>query len=210
MVLIFNNSLQAVLTSTTSGVNMINDKSDLNYRQVFTLKDGGRVLVRPLAVDDRQSFYDLFLNTSNEDRRYMRHDVGNTAVLDNWIDHNDPDHVLPLVAIVGNRLVGVASLHFNDGPARHRAEVRIFLNKEFRSLGVGSRVLQGLIETARRRGLYLLEVEIVSDQAHLIKAFRNLGFETRAVFEDYFMMPDGELRDVAHMVLRLRSNDQEF
>lgn len=189
---------------------MITEKADLNYRQVYTLKDGGRVLVRPLAIDDRQPLHELFQNTSSEDRRYMRHDVANPSVIDGWIDHMDHEHVLPLVAVVGNHLVGVASLHFKEGPARHRAEVRVFLSKEFRQLGVGSRVLQGLIETARRRGHYLLEVEIVSDQAHLIKAFRNLGFETRAVFEDYFMMPDGELRDVAHMVLRLRSNDQEF
>lgn len=189
---------------------MITEKNDLQYRQVFTLKDGGRVLVRPLALDDRQPLHELFQNTSSEDRRYMRHDVSNPAVIDSWVDDIDPEHVLPLVAVVGNRIVGVASLHFRDGPARHRAEVRIFLNKEFRQLGVGSRVLQGLIETARRRGLYQLEVEIVSDHSHLIKAFRNLGFETSAVFEDYFMMPDGEMRDVAHMVLKLRSNDQEF
>jgi hypothetical protein len=53
-------------------------------------------------------------------------------------------------------------------------------------------------------------VEIVSDQTSIIKAFLNAGFVMKTVFEDYFMMPDGDLRDVAHLVLRLRSDEDKF
>jgi len=37
-----------------------------------------------------------------------------------------------------------------------------------------------------------------------------VGFETRCVLEDYYMMPDGELRDVVIMLMRLRTPDDEF
>jgi L-amino acid N-acyltransferase YncA len=185
-------------------------KEDLIYRQVFTLKDGARVLVRPLTVEDRQHMLDLFLPVGPEDKRYIRHDINNPAVIESWIDGLDYSKVLPLVAMVNNRIAGVASLHFREGPARHRAEVRIFLAKDFRQRGVGTRMLSGLIELARRRSLYLLDVEIVSDQSHMIKAFHNLGFETKCILEDFHMMPDGDLRDVYYLVLRLQSGGREF
>jgi RimJ/RimL family protein N-acetyltransferase len=185
-------------------------KEEMIFRQVFTLKDGIRVLIRPLTIDDRQALLDLFTPVSTEDRRYMRDDVSNPAVVNAWIDRLNYDRVLPLVAVVGNRIVGEATLHFGEGPARHRAELRIFLAKDFRSRGVGSRMLQALVDLAKRRGLYLLTVEVVSDQTHIIRAFQNSGFETKCSFEDYFMLPDGELRDVTMLILRLRATEDEF
>jgi RimJ/RimL family protein N-acetyltransferase len=185
-------------------------REDLIYRQVFTLRDGTRVLVRPLTVDDRQALLELFLPVPLEDKTYMRHDVSNPEVIHAWIDHLDYEKVLPLVAEVNHKLVGEATLHFREGPARHRAEVRIFLAKEFRQRGVGSRMLQALIELAKRRDMHMLEVEVASDQPNMIKAFRKLGFETRAVLEDYCILPDGDFRDVTLLTLRLRAPDHEF
>jgi len=185
-------------------------KEDLIYRQVFTLKDGARILIRPLTPDDRQALLDLFAPVSVDDLRYMRDNVKDPQVVQEWIDHLDYAKVFPLVAIFGSRMVGSATLHFRRGPDRHRAEVRIFLSKDFRRRGVGSRLLQGLIELAKRHNLHMLEAEIVSDQNHIIRAFQSLGFETRCIYEDYFMLPDGDLRDVAHLIHKLRESDEQF
>lgn len=185
-------------------------KDDLIYRQVFTLKDGARVLVRPLIKEDRQALLDLFLPVPPDDRQFMRDDINDPKIVNGWIDNLDYDSVMPLVAVVGNRIVGNATLHFKAGPARHRSEVRIFLAKDFRQRGVGSRMIQGLIELAKRRGIYMLEAEIVSDQTHIIKAFQNMGFETKSILEDHFMLADGDLRDVTYLILRLHKTQFEF
>ncbi len=185
-------------------------KDDLLFRQIFTLKDGARILLRPLTKDDRQALLDFFLPVSMEERRGFRHDVSDPKLVNSWIDDLDYDKVFPLVAVAGNRIVGNTTLHFHEGPARHRAEVRIFLAKDFRQRGLGVRMLQGLIELARRRSLYLMEVFIISDSTQLIRAFHNAGFESKCVFEDYFMLPDGGLKDINHMILRLRAAEEEF
>jgi RimJ/RimL family protein N-acetyltransferase len=185
-------------------------KEDLIYRQVFTLKDGARILIRPLTPDDRQALMDLYAPVSADDMRYMRHNVKDPQLINKWIDNLDYTKVFPLVAVFGSRIVGTATLHFNEGPERHRAEVRIFLSKDFRRRGVGSRLLQGIIELAKRHNLHMLEVQVVSDQHHIIRAFQSLGFETRCVYEDYFMLPDGDLRDVTHLILKLRESDEQF
>jgi L-amino acid N-acyltransferase YncA len=185
-------------------------KEDLLYRQVFTLKDGARVLIRPLIPDDRQALLDLFLPVPAEERRFMRHDIGNPEVIAGWAEHIDYDKIFPLVAVVGDRIVGDATLHFNTGTARHRAEMRVFLAKDFRRRGLGSKLSQALIDLAKRRDLYLLEVQIVRDLSNDIKAMEKVGFEVKCMFEDYYMLPDGELRDVVHMILRLRVPEGEF
>lgn len=185
-------------------------ETELMYRQILTLSDGGRALLRPLGPDDRQGLIDLFSPITAEEIRYLRHNVRDRDLVNKWIDELDYERVFPMAAVMSDRLVGNATLHFKEGPARHRADVRIFLAKEIRRRGVGTRLIQGLIEIARRRNLYLLEAQIVTDQAPVIKAFKNLGFAQQCVLEDYFMLPDGELRDVAHLILRLREPGGEF
>lgn len=185
-------------------------KQELVYRQLVTLPDGGRVLLRPLSPEDRQALIDLFAPTSTDDRRYMRHNVNDPEVVGRWVDELDYDKVLPLVAVINDRLVGNATLHFFEGPARHRAEVRIFLAKEIRRRGVGSRMLLALSELAKRRSIYMIEAQIISDQTSVIKSFQKLGFELKCVLDDYFILPDGELRDVAHLILRLRDFGGDF
>jgi acetyltransferase len=185
-------------------------KDEIVYRQLVTLPDGARVLFRPLTTDDRKGLIDLYANVSPEDLRYMRHKVDDSQVVDKWVTELDYDRVLPVVAVVGDRIAGNATLHFFEGPSRHRAEVRIFLAKEIRRRGVGSRMLQALIDLAKRRNIFMIEAQIINDQATTIKAFQKLGFELKCVLDDYFFLPDGELRDVAHLILRLRDPGGEF
>jgi RimJ/RimL family protein N-acetyltransferase len=183
---------------------------DLMYRQVVTLRDGARVLLRPLTAEDRQALLDLFLPVPPEERRFMRHNVNNAEVVNSWVDQLNYEKVFPLIALVGDRIVGVGTLHFHVGAARHRGEIRIFLSKDFRRRGLGMKVIQSLIEYAKRKSLYLLEVQIVRDLTNDIKAMQKCGFETNCTLEDYYMLPDGELRDVVILTLRLRGLDGEF
>jgi len=185
-------------------------KEDIVFRQLLTLSDGGRVLLRPLTAEDRQELIDLFQKISPEDLRYMRHNVTDSELVAGWVDDLDYDRVLPLVAVINEHLVGSATLHFSEGPARHRAEVRIYLAKEVRRRGVGSRMIQALIDMAKRRNIYMIEARIINEQATVIRAFQNLGFARKCILDNYFILPDGELRDVAHLILRLRDSSEEF
>jgi len=181
-----------------------------NYRDMVTLKDGVSVLLRPVIVEDRQRLIDLFAPLGEEDLRYMRDDVRNPAMIDHWCNDSDFQHALPLLALVNERVVGYAALHFRGGPERHIGEVRIFLAKDFRQRGLGTRMLNRLIGLARHQGLHILEARVVADQSKVIKAFQYLGFNFHCTFDDYFMLPDGDLRDVAVLFLTLRKKTDEF
>lgn len=180
------------------------------YRQIVTLADGTRVLFRPLIKEDKAALIALFEPIGPDDYKLMRNDVRNRELVGAWADNLDYHRVLPLVAVVNDRLVGDATLHFRTGPGRHVADVRIFLSKEFRRRGLGTALLRALIDVARKCGLQQLVAEVVADQVKVINAFKALGFEQRATLPDYFMMPDGETHDVVVLILPLSHKRDEF
>lgn len=180
------------------------------FRQVVTLMDGTRVLLRPLTKDDKKNLVAFFEPIGPDDLKMMRNDVRSRDLVESWTDNLDYKKVLPLIAVVNDRIVGDNTLHFRAGPGRHIGDLRIFLSKEFRQRGLGSTMLRSVIDIGRRCGLQQLVAEIVADQVPIIKAFRDLGFEQCANYPDYFMMPDGETHDVAVLILRLTPKRQEF
>lgn len=180
------------------------------FRQIVTLADGTRVLLRPLTKDDKAGLIALFEPTGDEDFKLMRNNVRNKEIVAAWVDNLDYKRVLPLVAVVNERIVGDATLHFRSGPGRHLADVRIFLSKDFRKRGLGTAMLRGLIDTAKKLGLQQLVAEVVADQVKVITAFKELGFEQRATYPNYFMMPDGETHDVVILILPLTKKHDEF
>jgi L-amino acid N-acyltransferase YncA len=185
-------------------------QNSLSYRQPITLPEGTRVLLRPLTHEDREALIAFYADVGPDELIYFRSNVHDTQLVGSWVDELDYDKVFPLLAVVGDRIVGNTTLYFNQGYKRHIAEVRIYLAKEFRQRSLGTRMLQGLIDIARRRSLLMLEVHVIHDQTNIIRAFHNAGFVTKYILEDGYMLPDGELRDVDYMVKWLRSINEEF
>ncbi|MEW5719069.1 MAG: GNAT family N-acetyltransferase [Chloroflexota bacterium] len=180
------------------------------YRQIVTLADGTRVLFRPLVKEDKAALIALFEPIGPDDYKLMRNDVRNRELVGAWADNIDYKRVLPLVAVVNDRIVGDATLHFRTGPGRHVADMRIFLSKEFRRRGLGTAMLRAMLDVARKCGIQQLVAEVVADQVKVISAFKQLGFEQRATYPDYFMMPDGETHDVVVLILALGRKHEEF
>jgi L-amino acid N-acyltransferase YncA len=109
---------------------------------------------------------------------------------------------LVAVDLDGNRLIADATLHRGKHAAKHIGEVRIFVSRPFRNLGLGSLMLDELVNLALKENLQWLKAEIIADHKKVIKAFRAKGFSLQATLDDYFLRKDGITHDV---VLMLRS-----
>jgi RimJ/RimL family protein N-acetyltransferase len=180
------------------------------YRKVKTLPDRSRLLLRPLAKEDKQALVDLFARASKEDLEFFRDDAGDASVVESWVDNLNLKRVYPLVAIVDDKIVGDATLHFRERYHRHLAWVRIFLDRAYRRRGIGTLMLRSLIEVARTLGLQQLYIEIVTTQHQAIKALQDLGFRHEVTLRDYFITGNGELLDMAVLVLPLVDRSGEF
>jgi len=181
-----------------------------NFRSLITLADGTRVLLRPLASTDREGLVELFAHATEEDRRYLLDDVTNRELVAGWAENLDYTKVFPLVAVINDRIMGDATLHFRRGAYRQQGELRIFLSQEMRRRGLGTRMLQTLIDIARNQGLHLLIAEVVTDQGPVVKAFEELGFKRQCSLSNYFMLPNGATRDVALLLMPLVEHRGEF
>ena len=181
-----------------------------NYRKTKTLPNGDRLLLRPLTREDKQGLIDLFARASREDLEYFRSDAGDPDVVERWVDNLDLKRVYPLVAIVDDKVVGDATLHFGEHYDRHRAWVRIFLDRDYRRQGIGTLMLRSLIEIARIAGLQQLYAEITVNQPRVMKAFEDLGYQHEFTLNDYFITDSGATLDMAILVLRLVDSSGEF
>lgn len=181
-----------------------------NYRKLKVLPSGERLLLRPLTREDEQSLVALFARASDQDLEYFRSDAGDPEVVRSWIRNLDLQRVFPLVAVVGEKVVGEAMLHFGEHYHRQLAWVRIFLDHDYRRQGIGTLMVRCLIDIARRVGLQQLYAEVVLTQPQVIKAFENLGFRHEVTLEDYFITDDGETLDMAILVFWLVDNSGVF
>lgn len=181
-----------------------------NYRKLKTLPSGERLLLRPLAAEDEDNLVALFGRASDQDLQYFRSDAGDPEVVRGWVRDLDLQRVFPLVAVIDDKIVGEAMLHFGEHFHRHLAWVRIFLDREYRRLGIGTLMLRCLIDIARRVGLQQLYAEVVLTQPQVIKAFENLGFRHEVTLEDYFIKDDGETLDMAILVFWLVDSSGVF
>lgn len=181
-----------------------------HFRQLGTLADGTRVLLRPLLREDRKELQEFFDAVSPEDLQYMRSDVKNVDVVASWVENLDYRQVLPLMAVVNDRFVGDATLHMRGGPYRHVAEIRIFLLREYRRRGLGNLMLKTLLEIARKAGLQFVTAQVVADQTRVVEAFHQLGFERKVTLPDFYLMPNGDAHDVILMILSLKAKKEDF
>ena len=181
-----------------------------NFREVVTLKDGVYVLLRPTIKEDKEHLVELFSPLSDEDLRVFRQIVKDTEVVQGWCDELNYNEILPIIALVNDRAVGLATLHFFHGVRRHIAEVRLFLAKDYRKRGLGTKMIRAAINLARKQGLHILIGEVLADQTKVIRAFEQLGLKVQCTLEDYFMYPDGECADVVFMLMPLKPKIEEF
>ncbi len=174
----------------------------VSYRKFITLKNGKRVMFRFLNDHDREGLIQLFQEAPDEDTRFLKQNVKDQKMINYWIDHIDYRKVLPLVAVdmESNQLIADATLHRGKHSSKHIGEVRIFVSRAFRNLGLGSMMLEEIIGLALQENLQWLKAEVLADHKKVIKAFRAKGFETRATLEDYFIRKDGVTHDVVLML----------
>jgi len=115
---------------------------------------------------------------------------------------------LMLGAFAGGRLAGIASLQpVHPGVrARHRAGVGIALLRAYWGQGIGSALLQALIEAAKTTNIELLELEVVESNQPAIALYEKYGFQVYGRHPRMIKYRDGRYSDMLLMMLELRRN----
>lgn len=105
-----------------------------------------------------------------------------------------------LVALVDDELVGTAIYTtFPRKRMSHRGEVSVSLRKSAWGMGIGSRLMEKLLDFARDTAkVEIVSLEVRSDNVRAINLYRKFGFEKVGCFKGAFKIK-GELFDVDTM-----------
>ena len=115
------------------------------------------------------------------------------------------DGTYNLVAVVGERVVGMFGLHtFPNRPRRHHAgAVGMSVHDDWQGKGVGSALMRAGLDLADNwLGLTRLELEVYTDNEPAIRLYERFGFEREGTLRRYAFR-DGRYVD-AYVMSRLR------
>lgn len=164
------------------------------------LKDGTQVTLRPMVKDDEEALYRFFQGLSGDLLLFLRHNVKDRRIVHEWAENLNYDRVLPLVAVVGEDIVGDATLHrVPHGWKRHIGRVRIVVSPKYQGLGLATFMLNELVGLSYELGLEKLWAEIPLDSVGAIKACRNAGFVCKAVIEG--LVKDAQNRNIDILIM---------
>jgi GNAT superfamily N-acetyltransferase len=166
------------------------------------LKDGTITVLRPMTKTDRRLVGDFFGRLPPAVLQYVRNDVTDPQVLDKWFAQLDYSKVFPLLALIDNKVVANASIHrVAYGWRKHLATVRIVVDPEFHEKGLGTLMINELVDLAHEFGLEKLMVEFPLKAYSALVMFKKAGFSPRAVIEGLMKNRHGEDLDVVIMVM---------
>lgn len=175
-----------------------------DFPKTWVLEDGTKVTVRPMVSQDRDRLALLFKRISEEELLFLKEDVTDMRVIDQWIQNLNYDRVLPLVAEMNGRIIADASLHRRrEGWRRHLGGVRVAVDPAYRHKGLASRLIDELMDIAKKEGLDRLYAEIPADDLAAVDVFERRGFKEVARFKGNIIDRAGEYHDLAVLHLEL-------
>jgi L-amino acid N-acyltransferase YncA len=163
--------------------NDIYPKIDIStYQKEAILKDGTKILLRPMVPTDQDALYEFFKGVTEEEARYLRDDVKSRLIIESWAKNLDYSRTLPILAIKDNLIIADATINRRQsGWKWHLGTVRVFVHNDYRNLGLGELMVDELSRIAYRLGIEKLILEIPDTNTAVIKTFTKVGFHRAAV-----------------------------
>jgi RimJ/RimL family protein N-acetyltransferase len=141
------------------------------------LPDGSTVIVRPIEPDDRELLSAGFEQLS-EHSRYMRFQAPLASLSDQQltylteVDHHDHEALLALAPNDGEEIVGVARfVRVNDTVA----ECAVVVADHWQTRGVGTALLDRLVERAREEHVERFTALVLAENAEALRLLERLG-----------------------------------
>lgn len=186
--------------------------NNVSYHRLANPSIGNGVLIRGLNGQDREELMAFFQQAPAEDVQFCKQDIKDPKVVDYLLNPDNSLRTLSLVAVdmTTHQIVASLNLHKGQRAALHVGEIQqILVSRPLQGLGLGSLILDKLIDLAKEENLHWLKVEVVVELKNVIKALQSRGFQIKAIFDDYYIDAHGRTYDVALMTRSLLMKDFE-
>jgi len=143
----------------------------------LTLRDGEKVLIRPLKPDDAALYPDFLAEVTPDDLRlrfFMPMRELRPELIDKLV-HYDPEHAMAFIAIgASGRMLGVVRLH--DDPNGYGGEFAILVRSHLKGHGLGWLMMKHMIAYAQEKGLEIVHGQVLAENSTMLQMCTELGF----------------------------------
>jgi acetyltransferase len=150
------------------------------------LRDGTKILVRPVRPEDEPLYGPFFAAVTPEDLRLrffaLVKEFGHTFVA--RFTQIDYARAMAFIATEesSSKMLGVVRVHADAN--YERGELAILVRSDMKGRGLGYLLMQLIIEHARSEGLTAIEGQVLRENATMLAMCRELGFEIRSDPQD--------------------------
>jgi len=158
------------------------------------LRDGTRVLVRPIKGEDETLYPDFIAAENAEDVRLRFFGAIRelSQAFITQLTHLDYDRAMAFVAIdeANGKMLGVVRLH-QEAEKPGTGEYAVIVRSDFKGRGLGRLMMRQMIEWAKAARVNTITGLVLADNAEMLKLCAELGFQTG----DY--LPDRGIKRVS-------------
>jgi acetyltransferase len=167
------------------------------YEKTLPLRGGGEYTIRPIHPDDAEMLKRVMRELSPESR-YFRF-VSSMAELPpamlarfTLIDY---DREMAMVAVLKDRVAGpdgeiteteriLGVSRYVTNPDQSSCEFALVVVDDFSGKGLGSRLMESIMDVARDKGLAEIEGLVLANNSGMLKLMRSLGYQVKSYAED--------------------------
>ncbi|MFN2349300.1 MAG: GNAT family N-acetyltransferase [Thioalkalivibrio sp.] len=150
----------------------------------WQLADGTPITVRPMRPEDAQ-IEQAFVRGLSEQSRYFRfmqtlHELTPQMLV--RFTQIDYDREMAFIAVVDHEgtELQVAVVRYTAYPDQRSCEFALVVADDWQHRGIGTHLMQSLMQVARAKGLTLMEGEVMAGNSNMLALMKRLGFTSRA------------------------------
>ena len=150
--------------------------------------------IRNPTPDDLDALLEFFERVPESERTFFKEHVLDRATVEGWLTTDRGRRGLAFHE--DGRVVGYVAVVPHSGWSDHVGDVRLVVDPERRTQGLGRTLARWALVQAVQCGLTKLTVEVVIEQERAVAMFGALGFVAEGLLRDHVRDQDGELRDL--------------
>ena len=155
-------------------------------------KTGKKFFIRYLKDGDAEIMRN-YINTISKERTFISYQGEQLSLKEEegfvnpQIERIKEGKCVVLLVFSKNKLGGVANLDLGNRISKHIANLGISLAKDFRDQGIGSKLLETLLNEGKKnlKGMEIVKLTVFSNNARAISLYKKFGFE------EYGRLPNG-------------------
>jgi len=172
----------------------------------FQLRDRRRLILRSPRWEDLDDFLELINSLVEEEADIIINKKVTREEEADWLARYLTDiekgKTIGIVAEVDGKVIGNSEVTRGIGAESHVGFLGVAVTKEYRDLGIGTRVLETLIEESKKAGLELLVLDVYTSNARACHVYRKIGFRDAGTIPRMVYKRAGYF-DVVRMYLEL-------